>query len=95
MKNAKVALKFTLLVVPLLLLAVVAVIMFATQSTSIFNSSKETFYDEILVSTSSIINAENYKSTSRFHFLSSTVDAEYNLAHWMWIIWVPFLKRDI
>ena len=58
MKNAKVALKFTLLVVPLLLLAVVAVIMFATQSTSIFNSSKETFYDEILVSTSSIINAD-------------------------------------
>lgn len=58
MKNAKVALKFTLLVVPLLLLAVVAVIMFATQSTSIFNSAKSTFYDEILVSTSSIINAD-------------------------------------
>ena len=58
MKNAKVAIKFTLLVVPLLLLAVVAVIMFATQSTSIFNSAKSTFYDEILVSTSSIINAD-------------------------------------
>ena len=58
MKNAKIALKFTLLIVPLLLLAILAIVLFATQSTRIFNSAKETFYDEILVSTSSVINAD-------------------------------------
>ena len=58
MKNAKIALKFMLLIVPLLLVAVLAVVMFVTQSTSIFNSAKTTFYDKILVSTSSIINAD-------------------------------------
>ena len=58
MKNAKIALKFTMLVVPLLLLAILAVTMFATQSKSIFNSSKTTFYNEIMVSTSSVLNAD-------------------------------------
>ncbi len=58
MKNAKISLKFTLLVVPLLLLSILAVAMFAIQSRSIFKSSKTTFYDEILVSTSSILNAD-------------------------------------
>lgn len=58
MKNLKISLKFILLIVPLLLVAVLAVVMYVTQSTSIFNSAKTTFYDKILVSTSSIINAD-------------------------------------
>ncbi len=58
MKNANIAIKFTVLVVPLLLISVLVVIMYATQSISIFNSSKTTFHDELLASTSSVVNAD-------------------------------------
>lgn len=58
MKDANVATKFTVLVIPLLLISILAVIMFVTQSTSIFDSSKTTFHDELLVSTASVVNAD-------------------------------------
>ena len=49
MKNVKITPKFILLIVPLLLLSVFAIVLFATQTISIFNSSKTICYNEIAV----------------------------------------------
>ncbi len=80
MKNAKIALKFILLIVPLLFVAVLAIIMYVTQSTSIFNSAKTTFYDKILVSTSNVINADRDLYQAAYSeqklYLSTTLTAE-------------------